>query len=67
LLCRDILAKLSNDEALNYGRKVRLIAHRLRAEIVDVNEEMKALNRWKLHQDVFCGSANSCWFIPEYF
>ena len=43
--CRDILAKLSNDEALHYGRKVRLIVHRLRIEIIDVNEEMKALNR----------------------
>jgi len=43
--CRDIVAKLSNDEALLYGRKVRLICHRLRAEIIDVNEEMKALNR----------------------
>jgi len=38
---------MSNDEALLYGRKVRLIAHRLRAEIIDVNEEMKALNRWE--------------------
>jgi len=39
------VAKLSNDEALCYGRKVRLIVRRLRAEIIDVNEEMKALNR----------------------
>jgi len=45
MLCRDILAKLSNDEAILYGRKVRLIVHRLRTEIIDVNEEMKALNR----------------------
>jgi len=45
MLCRDILAKLSNDEALLYGRKVRLIVRRLRTEIIDVNEEMKALNR----------------------
>jgi len=43
--CRDILAKMSNDEAYHYGRKVRLIVRRLRAEIIDVNEEMKALNR----------------------
>ena len=45
-LYRDILAKLSNDEALLYGRQTRIIVHRLRAEIIDVNEEMKALNRW---------------------
>jgi len=49
--CRDIVAKLSNDEALLYGRQVRLIVHRLRAEIIDVNEEMKALNRWTLSVD----------------
>jgi len=48
IYCRDIVAKLSNDEALHYGRKVRLIVRRLRAEIIDVNEEMKALNRWTI-------------------
>ena len=53
--CRDILAKLSNDEALHYGRKVRLIVRRLRTEIIDVNEEMKALNRWTISR---CGNIN---------
>jgi len=47
------VAKLSNDEALCYGRKVRLIVRRLRAEIIDVNEEMKALNRWDIDM-IYC-------------
>lgn len=42
---RDILAELSNEEALRYARQVRLVVFRLRESIIDTNDEMKMLNR----------------------
>ena len=38
---REVLARLSNDEALKYTRQCRLIVAKLRKCWVDLNDEMK--------------------------
>ena len=42
---RDILAEMSNNEALRYARQNRHVCFKLRDSIIDTNEEMKSMNR----------------------
>ena len=46
---REMLARLSNDEALKYTRQCRLIVAKLRKCWVDLNDEMKSLSKTKAH------------------
>lgn len=44
---RDAITESNNGRILGYMRDTRIVAERLRESLVDTNEEIKALNRYK--------------------